>query len=207
MTADGAREAERATELGADAPADDPADGPADPADGPADPAVGPGDGPAPDPALDAAAQADSRPGDRVEVGEAEPPAAPPRPVNPRSIPKEPEWADQRTMLSEHPRWALATVALLVVGLIVGYTSVVAVGPSLIRKCAALADPAVCNPRTQGLVLALPALALALGLAVSWIGGRRLARRGRKAIHAAVAGWAVFLLTAVICYGVVGGHA
>lgn len=110
-------------------------------------------------------------------------------------------------MLSEHPRWALATVSLLVVGLIVGYTSLTVVGPSLIHKCAAAADLAVCNPRTQGLVLVLPAVALALGLVISWIGGRRLARRGKKAIYAAAAGWAVFLVTAVVSYGVVGGHA
>jgi hypothetical protein len=98
-------------------------------------------------------------------------------------------------------------MSLLIVGLIAGYASLGAVGRSVMHKCAAVADPTVCNPRTQGLVLALPVLALGLGLAISFIGGRRLARRGRKAVHAAWAGWAVFLLTAVICYGVVGGHA
>lgn len=141
------------------------------------------------------------------EVEGAVEPTPLPRRVNPRSIPKEPEWADQRTLLSEHPRWALATMSLFVVGLVVGYVSLGAVGPSLMHKCAALADVTACNPRTQGLVLALPVLALGLGLAVSFIGGRRLARSGRKAVRAAWAGWGVFLLTVVICYGVVGGHA
>jgi hypothetical protein len=147
----------------------------------------------------------DSEHGAGIESDET--PAPTIRPVNPRSLPKEPEWADQRTMLNEHPRWALATMSLLIVGLAVGYASLSAVGPSLMHKCAALADVTACNPRTQGLVLALPVLALGLGLAISWLGGRRLARRGRKAVHAAWAGWAVFLLTAVICYGIVGGHA
>ena len=98
-------------------------------------------------------------------------------------------------------------MSLLIVGLVLGYLSLGTFGRSAIHRCAALADAAVCNPRTQGLVLALPVLALALGVAISFIGGRRLARRGRKAVHAAWAGWAVFLLTAMICYGVVGGHA
>jgi hypothetical protein len=142
-----------------------------------------------------------------VDVEGSESPAPTARPVNPRSLPKEPEWADQRTMLSEHPRWALGTMSLLVVGLVVGYFSMGAFGRSVMHRCVAVADAAACNPRTQGLVLALPVLALALGLVISFLGGRRLARRGKKAVHAAWAGWALFLLTAVICYGVVGGHA
>jgi hypothetical protein len=98
-------------------------------------------------------------------------------------------------------------MALFVVGLVTGYVSLGVVGPSLMHRCAAVTDLAACNPRTQGLLLALPALALGLGLAVCFLGGRRLARRGKKAVHAAWAGWAVFLTTAAICYGVVGGHA
>jgi hypothetical protein len=98
-------------------------------------------------------------------------------------------------------------MSLFVVGLVAGYVSLGVVGPSLMHQCAARADLEVCNPRTQGLVLALPVLSLGLGLAVSFLGGRRLARRGRKAVRAAWAGWAVFLVTAVVCYGVVGGHA
>lgn len=160
---------------------------------------------PGPAPAAGDHPRADVEAGVGVEGEAAETPK--PRPVNPRSIPKEPEWADQRAMLAEHPRWALATMALFVVGLVAGYVSLGVVGPSLMHKCAAAGAVAACNPRTQGVVLALPVLALGLGLAISFIGGRRLARRGKKAVRAAWAGWAVFLLTAVISYGVVGGHA
>ncbi|MBA2324851.1 MAG: hypothetical protein H0V92_12865 [Pseudonocardiales bacterium] len=58
------------------------------------------------------------------------------------------------------------------------------------------------QPRTQGFVLALPVLAMALELIVSLIGGRLMARFGRSPMVATAIGWAVFLIAVGVAYEV-----
>jgi hypothetical protein len=102
----------------------------------------------------------------------------------------------QRTTSQRYPAWGPSTLALLVTGVVVGYISLITIGRDVMHQCAAA--PGSCNPRVQGLMLALPAVATAIGLAISVVGGRVLVGRDRSPMPAAKIGWAVFAVAMLV---------
>jgi hypothetical protein len=111
---------------------------------------------------------------------------------------------DQRELAARHPKWGPATLLLLVAGVVVGYLSLMTFGKNLMHQCL-VAGLVVCDPRVEGLVLALPALATALGLVLSVIGGRILIRLQRSPMPATWAGWTIFVIATIVTYAVAGG--
>lgn len=99
--------------------------------------------------------------------------------------------ASRAATAAQHPAWGLATMALLVVGLVAGYFSLVPHGTAL-SGCGATEGRLACAPATHPLVVVLPVAGLVFGLAISLIGGRLVAKRGRSPVPAAVVGWVVF---------------
>lgn len=77
---------------------------------------------------------------------------------------------------------------LLVVGLVVGYLSLRAAATG----CQLMNGADGCVPAGRPLVVVLPVGGLVVGLVLSLIGGRVLARLNRSPLPAAVLGWLVF---------------
>jgi hypothetical protein len=142
-----------------------------------------------------------------------EPGAAEPKPGTARAgspLPPVPSWMrreklDYREISARHPQWGPSTLSLLVLGVAVGFFTLGSSGQEAMKRCAAQ-PVAVCDPRTEGLILALPILATGLGLVISLIGGRMLIRRGKSPMVATAIGWAVFVIAGLVTF-VAGGHA
>lgn len=95
-------------------------------------------------------------------------------------------------LAARHPRWGLATMSLLVLGLVAAFTSFAPLAGAVVRRCALPGAP-LCTPSAQAVIPALPVAALILGLTVALLAGRWLARRNGTPEWAALAGWALFL--------------
>ena len=121
-----------------------------------------------------------------------------PGPVTePRAVPDElarnPHPAVHRAAFAaRYPRWGAATLAMLVVGVAAGYVCIRLLSGRL-GDC--VADPArpACASQAHVVAATLPVGALVVGLTISLLGGRVVARTGRSPLLAAAAGWAVFL--------------
>lgn len=102
-----------------------------------------------------------------------------------------------------HPRWGLATVSLLAVGLVAGFMSLRPLGAT-IQSCAAMPQRLVCTARMHAIVVALPMASLIAGLAVALVGGRVLLRLGRSPLVAAAGGWVLFVAGLATAYALGG---
>src|SRR5579884_1498484 len=92
---------------------------------------------------------------------------------------RDPHPAVQRAALAaQHPAWGAVTLALLAVGLLIGFVSLRPLAHA-VDQCAAAPALLVCQPKMHAVVVVLPVAALLAGLAVSLLAGRQLARRGR----------------------------
>lgn len=99
---------------------------------------------------------------------------------------------DMKAVNARYPMWGPATLALLVAGVGTGYLALVIMGKSVMRRCLENVAAGQCNPKLEGFLLGLPVLATALGLVISLMGGRLLAKRGGSPMRAAAVGWGVF---------------
>lgn len=128
-----------------------------------------------------------------------------PRPT-PARVPRAPRRpkVDSRELSAQYPSWGPATLALLVAGVGVGYLALVTFGKNVMHRCLENAASGQCNPKLEGLLLALPVLATAVGLVVSLMGGRLMARRGRSPMRAAAIGWGIFGVAVVVSFVVTG---
>jgi hypothetical protein len=106
-------------------------------------------------------------------------------------------------LAARHPDWGLATLSLLVVGLVAGFISLGPLGAS-IQGCVAVPRLPVCTARTHAIVVALPMASLIAGLAVALIGGRVLLRVGRSPLFAAAGGWVLYLAGLATAYALGG---
>jgi type VI protein secretion system component VasF len=114
----------------------------------------------------------------------------------PEELPPDPRSSAYKAALAaRYPSWGIATLALLVTGLVVGYLGMSPIGSA--QQCAADPGLLICAPREHPVVVALPVAGLVLGLWGSLKGGLLIARRGRSPVRAAVAGWVVFALSLV----------
>lgn len=95
-------------------------------------------------------------------------------------------------LAAQHPRWGLATMSLLFLGLVAAFASFAPLAEATVRRCASAGAP-LCTATAQAVIPALPVAALILGLTVALLAGRWLARRGGTPQWAALAGWALFL--------------
>jgi hypothetical protein len=100
---------------------------------------------------------------------------------------------------ARYPSWGMATLSLLVVGLLVGFASLRPLGEA-INRCAGQPGLLVCRSAMHPVVVALPVAALLAGLTTSLLAGRQLARRGRTPLLAASVGWVVFVLGTLLAY-------
>src|SRR5689334_15205982 len=134
------------------------ADGRPEPTDTPEDAAE-----PTVEPAQPEAAQSEAtQPEDAQPDTGGEPPARAGSP-----LPPVPSWMrrqklDTREVSAKYPQWGRSTLSLLVLGVAVGFFTLGSSGQDAMKRCAARADVAVCDPRTEGLILALPVLATGL---------------------------------------------
>jgi hypothetical protein len=103
----------------------------------------------------------------------------------------------------QHPGWGLATMSLLVVGLVVGFLSFGQLGAA-INACGAQPDLPVCVPSVHATAVALPVGAMIAGLAVSLVGGRLMVKLGRSPIAAGWLGWLVCAVGVAIAYHLAG---
>jgi hypothetical protein len=106
---------------------------------------------------------------------------------------------DMKAVNAQYPMWGPATLALLVAGVGTGYLALVILGKNVMHRCLENVAAGQCNPRLEGLLLALPVLATALGLVISLMGGRVLAKRGGSPMRAAAVGWGVFGVALLAC--------
>jgi hypothetical protein len=103
----------------------------------------------------------------------------------------------------QHPGWGLATMSLLVMGLLVGFLSFDPLGAAL-NACAAQPALLVCRPSVHATAVALPVGAMILGLAISLVGGRMVAKLGRSPVAAGWLGWLVYTVGVVLAYHLAG---
>jgi hypothetical protein len=102
-----------------------------------------------------------------------------------------------------YPAWGAVTMSLLVVGLVVAFLSLRPLASAL-GSCAQQPAPVICVPQVHATVVALPVAAMLAGLAVSLIGGRVLARFGRRPLVAGIVGWVVFAAGVLVAFGMAG---
>lgn len=113
---------------------------------------------------------------------------------------RDPRPAVSRAALAvQYPAWGLATLGLLVAGLVVGVVSLAVLGATY-DGCQT--DPAqlVCNGRMHATVVALPVASLVVGLVFALIGGRLVAQRGHSPLVPTAVGWVVFVVGTVVAY-------
>lgn len=103
----------------------------------------------------------------------------------------------------QHPGWGLATMSLLVVGLVVGFLSFGPLGAA-INACGAQPGLPICVPAMHATAVAMPVGAMIVGLAVSLVGGRLVVKLGRSPVPAGWLGWLVFAVGAVLAYHLAG---
>lgn len=138
-------------------------------------------------------------PAERLDSGRGAEPARSERATLP-DLTRDPRPVVSRAAFAtRYPSWGLATMSLLIVGLLVGFASLRPLAEA-INQCAAEPGLVVCRPKMHPVVVALPVAALLVGLVTSLIGGRQVARLGRSPVLAASAGWAVFLLGTAAAY-------
>jgi hypothetical protein len=110
--------------------------------------------------------------------------------------------AHRAALAVRHPSWGIATVLLLVVGIVVGYLSLHAAAAT----CQRAGGASGCVPGGHPLIVVLPVGGLVVGLVLSLIGGRLLTRLHRSPLPAAVLGWVVFVVATVVGLTMVAGH-
>jgi hypothetical protein len=93
---------------------------------------------------------------------------------------------------ARYPRWGAATLAMLLVGVVAGYVCIRLL-TDRVGGCAVNPARPECASQLYLVAAAVPVGALLVGLMISLLGGRVLARNGRSPLLAASAGWAVFL--------------
>lgn len=106
-------------------------------------------------------------------------------------------------LAAAHPGWGLVTMSLLVVGLVVGLLSFGPLGVA-INACGAQPDLPVCVPSVHATAVALPVGAMIVGLAVSLVGGRLVAKLGRSPIAAGWLGWLGYAVGVALAYHLAG---
>ncbi|MBO0849639.1 MAG: hypothetical protein J2P20_09265 [Pseudonocardia sp.] len=110
---------------------------------------------------------------------------------------------NRAALAARHPHWGLATLSLLVVGLVAGFMSLRPLGAT-IQGCAAVPQRLVCTARMHAIVVALPMASLIAGLVVALVGGRVLLRLGRSPLFAAAGGWMLFVAGMTTAYALGG---
>jgi len=93
---------------------------------------------------------------------------------------------------ARYPRWGAATLTMLLVGVVAGYVCIRLL-TDRVGGCAVNPARPECASQLYLLAAAVPVGALVVGLLISLLGGRVIARDGRSPMPAASAGWAVFL--------------
>ncbi|MGH3621542.1 MAG: hypothetical protein ACRDQ5_07105 [Sciscionella sp.] len=106
-------------------------------------------------------------------------------------------------LAARYPGWGLVTMSLLVVGLVVGFLSFGPLGAA-INACGAQPDLPICVPSMHATAVALPVGAMIVGLAVSLVGGRLVAKLGRSPIAAGWLGWLGYAVGVVLAYHLAG---
>jgi hypothetical protein len=93
---------------------------------------------------------------------------------------------------ARYPSWGAATLVMLLVGVAAGYVCIRLLSDR-VGGCVVNPTRPECTSQLYLLAAALPVGALVVGLVISLLGGRVVARNGRSPLLAAAAGWAVFL--------------
>ena len=103
--------------------------------------------------------------------------------------------AQRAAIAAKYPAWGLSTMGLLVVGVVAGYFALIPHGVRLSR-CGSGSNQLACAPADHPLIVVLPVAGLVVGLMISLIVGRLLAKRDRSPVPAAIVGWVVFVIAA-----------